>query len=197
LVGSLACRPFYRENPANRLSLLEGRTFGFTAVHATPNTQAWLANLEAGGHALSRDVSSFEAASDRALELLSHRDADEDVRRPRLPFFDHAYFAEEQAAGLLRLGQPGKAGEVLEANLSTAQGRIRLWMLVDLASARARDGQPEQAVQAAEEAFTGAWDAGVEPVLHCVRDLLAELSPYRRLPAVQQLTERVQLLPGL
>jgi tetratricopeptide (TPR) repeat protein len=197
LVGSLACRPFYRENPSERLRLLEGRSFGFSGAQASPNTQAWLANLEAGGHALRRDLAGFEAASDRAAELLSLPDLEEAGRRPRLEFFDRAYFAEEQAACFLRLGQPGRASQVLEAALPHAEGRIRLWMLVDLASAHADEGQPEQAVGAAEEALAGAWDAGLQPVLHCVRDLLSELRPYRQLPAVQQLAERLRRLPPL
>jgi hypothetical protein len=192
LVGSLACRPFYQENPDQRLHLLDGRTFNFTASDATPNTHAWLANLVAGGHALRGDFKRFAIASDTARELLYRADANSDRQRPRLTFFDDAYFAEEQAACFLHLNRPADAQAVLQDALPNAQGRIRLWMLVDLATAFVRDHRPEQAALTGDEAFIGAWNAGVEPVLRCVHELSADLHPYQQLDAVQQLRERIQ-----
>lgn len=197
LVGCIACRPFYREDPNARLRLLEGSSHGYSPADATPATQAWLANLESGGYALLGDFDRYAAAADRAAELLAGPDADEGDRRPRLTTFDPAYFAEEQAACLLRLSRPADAQRVLDGGLAEATGRIRLWMLVDLACANAAMDAPEPAAAAAEEALLGAWDAGVEPVLHCVRDLLeGELQPYRSLPTIQELEERVRSVAG-
>ena len=77
-MGSLACRPFYRENPAERLRLLEGRSYGLATVDATPNTQAWLANLEAGGHAFFsiRGLAEwrwFRLGPEQRTRMLLHR----------------------------------------------------------------------------------------------------------------------------
>jgi hypothetical protein len=54
-------------------------------------------------------------------------------------------------------------------------------MLVDLAAAFAQDRQPERAATMAQAALIEALDAGVKPILQCIRDQFAHLRTYARL----------------
>lgn len=193
LVGSRASQPFYRENPAERLRNLSGRTYGFAATDASSHTRAWWVTLEAGAHALRGDHGQFARAVDEAEGLLT-LDEPVDARRPRVSFFDWPYFAEEKAAGLLRLGRAREARELLASSLGESAGRMRLWILADLAEACAAQGEPEEAARYAMESLDGAAGARVEPILQTLRGLPdGVLAGSRSVPAVQEFADRVRL----
>jgi hypothetical protein len=195
LVGCLACKPFFRENPVERLRLLDGTTYGFQRSDATPRTQAWLANLEAGGHALSGRRDLYDRAVSQAEELLARADAEEFARRPRIAFFDRPYFAEEQAASLIHLGRPSEARQVLEPLLTgpdPVRERIRLWMLVDLAAIYALEGEGEEAARVGIQALGRAVELRIEPILRCVQGLPDELGGGRQTAAGRELEERLR-----
>jgi hypothetical protein len=191
LVGCLACQPFYREDPEVRLRSLREQIDGFAAADASVHTRAWLFTLEAGAHALSGDADRFKRASDQAEALLQHPDAGSPRRRPRATFFDHAYFVEESAAGWLRLGRPDAARAVLQSELDDARGRIRLWMLADLAVAHASAGDATEAAVYGSRALTGAQSGGIEPILVSLRGLATDLGRHGHIPAVQEFTEQL------
>ncbi len=183
LLGSLACEPFYRESPARRLQLLSG------AAAATPHTAAWLFTLEAGAYALQGRLRDFQAAADRAKELLLQ---DDERQRPRAPFFDGVYLAEEEAAGYLRLNMPGTARELLQQVLDNGQGRMRLWLELDLAYAAAEEGEPERACRHAMRTLSTAQSTAVEPVLENLRRLPEALP--KQHPEVAELVEALSLV---
>jgi hypothetical protein len=183
LVGSLACQPFYRESSARRLQVLS------SARGATPHTAAWLLTLEAGASALQGRVGDFQSAADRAKEMLLRRD--DDRRRPRVAFFDGVYLAEEEAAGYLRLNMPTTARELLQQVLDRGQGRMRLWLALDLAYAAAYEGAPELACHHAMGILADARSAAVEPVLESLRRLPDALP--RHHPQVAELVDALSL----
>jgi transcriptional regulator with XRE-family HTH domain len=196
LVGCMACQPFYRESPDARLRTLTGTTFGFQAKDATPSTAAWLANLEAGAHALNRDGDRYLQAIQRAESLLSQPDADEETRRPRAGFFDLHYFAEEQAASLLRLEQAEEARTVIEqtlARLDSGRTKMRLWLRTDLAAVYALEDQPEEACRVGLETLADAAELGIQPIVRSLRGL-RELEPYGELRAVRDFREAAAAL---
>jgi hypothetical protein len=196
LVGCMACQPFYRESPEQRLRTLTGTTYGFHAKDATPSTAAWLANLEAGAHALMGHGDSYLRAIRRAEALLSQPDADDQMRRPRAGFFDQPYFAEEQAASLLRLEEAKEARTLIEQTLATlAPGRtkMRLWLTTDLAAVYAMEDQPEEACRVGLRALADAAELGIQLIVRSLRGL-RELEPYSDLQTVRDFREQAASL---
>lgn len=180
LLGSLACQPFYQERPERRLRTLAG------ATAASPHTSAWLRTLESGAYALQGRLGDFQVAIDEGKEMLLR--PDDEPRRPRAPFFDGVYLAEEESAGYLRLGMPTTARERLEQVLDRAQGRMRLWLHVDLAYAAAAEGESELACQHAMGILADAQKDAIEPILENLRRLPDSL-PSTSGPEVAELVE--------
>lgn len=177
LLGSLASAPFYREQPARRLRILAG------ARGASPHTTAWLRTLEAGAYALQGRLGDFETAIDGAKEMLLRADPSP---RPRAPFFDGVYLAEEEAAGYLRLGMPATAAGTLTQVLDRARGRMRLWLELDLAYAAAAQGETQLACAHAMSILGAAHADAIEPILEPLRRL-PEALPSKLDPAAREL----------
>lgn len=179
LIGSLASAPFYMERPERRLRILA------QATGASPHTAAWLRALEGGAYALAGRVGDFQAAFDGAKELLLQPDH---TPRPRAPFFDGTYLAEEEAAGYLRLGMPSTAAGTLGQVLDRAQGRMRLWLQLDLAYAAAAEGETELAVHHALAILGQAQADAIEPILEPLRRL-PDVLPSKLDPSAQVLAQ--------
>ncbi len=191
LAGSLAYRPIYGEDPATRLLLLRDPPYGFTADHASPHTGAWLATMEASAHARAGDHEGYDRASDRARALLAVP-YDDGRERPRVPFFDATYLAEEEATALGQLGRGEEARAVVEDALPRARGRFVPWLLLDLAYAFARDRQPDAAADTGCRALSEASGTHMRSVVGALRPLVAELAEHRQLAAVRELEEQLR-----
>ena len=106
----------------------------------------------------------------------------------------------ERGASLAKLGHVDAAQSILRlvlAALGPTSERDRLWLLTALASAHAQLDEPEEACRLARTALLGAARIHLAPVIQLVRGLRSRLEGHRRIPAVQELDERLRaLVPG-
>ncbi len=197
LIGSAACQPPYRENPAERLHKLLGRTAEL--VHATPSTQVWLAAKEADAHAMLGDLRGCAGALDRAEAALGRVEREDRSRRPRFSAIDRTWLDGERGASLARLGRTAEARAILQpvlASLGPTSERDRLWLFTALASTYVQDEEPEEACRVARAALDRASRMQLEPVLKVVHGLSKELRTYRTSLAVRELDEQLRSLAG-
>lgn len=90
----------------------------FTTADTNRHPGPWLVTLEAEAHALAGNEAVSLRALDQAETIMSSLDQ-EDARRPRATFFNHAYLTGERGVALARLGRPAAARQVLEAALGS------------------------------------------------------------------------------
>jgi hypothetical protein len=157
-----------------------------------PLNPPWLPRSEwkiSPGPARLGDENAYCREIDRAADLLAKL-FDTSIERPRTPFFDETYFAEEQASALAQLGRPDAVQQIITHALPRARGRFTAWFLLDLAVAYARDGQPDAAAEAARQTIREASKANMRAVLDNLPVLLVEL---RRYPASLHLRLRQTL----
>jgi transcriptional regulator with XRE-family HTH domain len=194
LMGSAACQPPYRENPADRIRMLENRTFGFAQSDATPATRVWLAAKEADARAMLGDASGSLGAlerADRALELVGGYEV---AARPRFLPVDRTWLAGERGASLARLGRTEEARAILKSvlgRLGPTTERDRLWLCTSLAATHVRD-DPEEACRIATSTFERASKMQLEPVLRMVERLREDLEPLAPSPDVEAFDEQVR-----
>jgi tetratricopeptide (TPR) repeat protein len=195
LIGSSCVQPAYRERPYARLRRLEGRTFGFTRSDASPSTRAWLATLEAEAHALAGDTSRCLRVFDEAEAAMSRAGGEDELRRPRVAFFDPDRLAGERGVALARLGQPEAAQEVLRpalASLDPSVVKTRPRLLAALATAHVQQRDVDRACELGAEALGIAAQQEVQTNLQDVRKLRLELEPWRNTQAVKDFDERLR-----
>jgi transcriptional regulator with XRE-family HTH domain len=188
LMGSAACQPPHREDPQERLRQLRGRTHGFVQADATSDTQVWLAAKEADACAMLGDAAGCLRALDRAETVLARRDREESPR-PRFSAVDETWLGGERGASLARLGMTREARAILQpvlASLGPSSEHDRVWLFTSLASAYAREAEPEEAVRVARLALNGASRLQLEPVLRVLDSLRSDLAPYEDSPAVRE-----------
>jgi hypothetical protein len=174
LVGSAACQPPYREDPAERIRRLGAGPGGLASSDATPSTQVWLAAKAADAYAQMGRSDDCLRALDRAMALLQRTVGEGQERRPRFTMVDETWLSGEHGASLAKLGFARAAIGVLRpvvASLGPTCERDRLWLTLSLASAYLQDGEPEEARRLARLTLAGASRIRLNPVVEMVRRL--------------------------
>ncbi len=196
LMGKAACRPFYREDPSERLQRLSG-TFGFRPSDATSTTKGWLAMLEAEAHALRKDAKSCSKALDRATTMLAKGGGDRPPR-PRVTFFNDVWLMGQRGACMAKLGELDEAREDLNGALSvldSAWAKQRTWLLVMLAGTYV-DEVPEEACRLGSLALAGAVAVKAHADVGLVRGLRRDLQRCDTHPAVREFDEQIRATAG-
>jgi transcriptional regulator with XRE-family HTH domain len=197
LVGSSACQPPHREDPAERLRRLRASGDGFKQSDATPASQVWMAAKEADACALIGDASGCLRALDRAGTILETEDvaADAASRRPRFSPVNSSWLAGERGASLAKLGRSEDAREILRpviAALGPEKERDRLWLSTSLAQTYVKDEEPEEACRVARDVLDRAGRMQVYPILKIVQGLRTDLRPYGSTAAVRELDDHLE-----
>lgn len=163
---------------------------------APPVTQCWLAARLAEEHATAGDEVAFERHMEQArtaLDQASRQSSGIGFLATFLAGWDEANLQGFDGIGYLLLARPQDATVALTRTLQQARsGKDRTLPLVDLSVALAMQAEPEQAASAAVEALNLALEAGDLMAVRRVRSAAARLEPWRHLPAVRDLDERLR-----
>ena len=197
LRGSAACQPPHREMPERRIQCLRSIDRG----DATPSARVWLAAKEADAFALMGRRDDCLRALERAEHFLhGQRTEQPGSRRPRFTAVDRMWLEGERGASLAKLGATELAREILEpvvAALGPTSERDRLWLMTSLASAYARDGEPEEACRLARATLSRAFTMQLTPVVELVRGLRRDLQRFSGSRAVRELDEHLRSVTGV
>jgi len=192
LLGGRSLIPSYSGDHGAALELIrQGQSHGSRSVNVA--VRAWLAALEARGHAGLGDAAAFRQAQDLANDAVDRTQPDErrhgmDFRHNRL---DVTYY---EGTSLVTLRQPDAAQPVLDAALAAQDpGHLKARSIIQLAVASTYTQQQEvdQACVVANHALDLPAGQRIGPITQRAEDLLRELEPWRGRPAVEDLRERV------
>lgn len=166
----------------------QGRT------HVHPAVRSWLWEATGEAHAMVGNASAGAAALHRSETLF---DLVEPADVPSWLGFYNAgcHSVRLRGRGLVRLGEMRAAIVALEEArrlLPSHFVREHSGTLIDLAAVHVALTEPEHAVELADEAFRLALSTGSERNQSRVRALLPALAPFRALPAVRELTDRLR-----
>jgi hypothetical protein len=155
----------------------------------TNRVRAAALQYEALGHASTREVTDFRVSIDRAHELVaSSGPAGGDEKAA---WCTPGYVVVHEAAGWARLDEHARAVAKYEHGLTGWPGDFRRdegIYLGRLAGAHARAGNPEEAACAGRKALDVAMSTGSARILAELKPLEGELSSWRQVPAVGDLT---------
>ncbi len=183
----------YRQDPARTIELAR---MAQQDRDAGPRILGLAARIEAQGHALAGDAGGYEAALDRAAELLAARE--QGVQPVLGPASVPDDLSLVRGWSLYDLGRPGEAAELLDRPLlvipPTAR-RARARFGVRRALAHAQHGEIEQACLAAREVLADVALVDSATVRIDLRELNRTLNRWRTHPAVRDL--QGELLPLL
>lgn len=206
LLGCRAVQPTFRERPEVRLRQLDGRTFGFSVRHGSPETRSWLATLAADSHAMAGSPDKARRALDQAQKAMAEpRGAA--PPKPRRVFFDEARLAGEVGVCMARLAMvptvsrrqrtrfTAEGRGVLESalrDLQSTQIKTKPRLMTALGTTYVADGEVEEACRIGHEVLDlGALVRDVEPNAQDVVRLRRQLEPWRDHPAVRHLNDRL------
>ncbi|NUW39337.1 helix-turn-helix domain-containing protein [Nonomuraea rhodomycinica] len=132
---------------------------------------AWLASIEALGHAAGRDAEAAGTALRRAESAIA---AGERSGAPPWPWvfpFDQAKLAGYRGQVSVRLGRAEEARSALSESLSAGRPAVkqRGVLLTEMAAAQAMAGRHEEAFQSASSALTVGVTYGSERIIHRAR----------------------------
>ncbi|MFF4880469.1 helix-turn-helix domain-containing protein [Micromonospora sp. NPDC000668] len=152
--------------------------------------------MEAHGHAMVRDERACTAALHQAEKTLDR--ADRSSAPQWLGYFDEAYLSAKFGHCFRALGKPAQAERFAARSLRMDERYIRgkAFNLALLATAQAQQGELERACVVGAEALTLTSRLQSARAARYVRELQAELVPYRRRPTVQQFIRRVDAVLG-
>jgi transcriptional regulator with XRE-family HTH domain len=192
LLGGRSLIPSYSGDHAAALELIR-RGQSHAGRSANMAVQAWLAALEARGHAGLGDAAAFRQAQDLANNSVDRTQPDErrhgmDFRQDRL---DVTYY---EGTSLVTLRQPDAAQPVLDAAFAVQDpGHLKARSIVQLAVATtfAQQREVDQACVVASQALDLPADQRIGPITQRAYDLLRELEPWRGRPTVEDLRERM------
>lgn len=160
MLGSLAAFEIDNGDGASGLGLVaRAREQIAGAEHSAPH--AWLAAIEALGHAAARtDSSAADHALDRAGAAIESRKADPPPWPWMFPF-DHAKLAGYRALAYVRLGRPSEALAAFAESLAAAQPapKQRAVVMLEVATAACQEGASQQDTARIDEAFQLASEA--------------------------------------
>jgi len=151
---------------------------------------------EAQGHALAGDETTAQRLLDEAHDWAT-RDLAGDARGGHGSFCTPSYIEMYRADSWFALGNPEAAIAHFEQTLPSVPSvyqRDRAAGLSRLASAYARNGQPELAASTAQAALPVARSAGSTRILDEIQRVAATLEPHRTLEPVAQLLDEIR--PG-
>lgn len=160
---------------------------------ATP-TRAAIRVQEAYGHALDGNDHAAQRLLDEA-HTWAAGDTVGDAREGHGSYCTPGYIEIQRATCWLATGQPKKAISLYEHNLRTlptVYQRNRAAALARLAVAYAADSQPEQAANTAHAALPAALSSGSKRIVCEIKNVGAELIPYRAIPAVAALLDELE-----
>ena len=160
---------------------------------ATP-TRAAIRVQEAYGHALDGNNQAAQQLLDEA-HTWAAGDTVGDAREGHGSYCTAGYIEIQRGHCWLASGQPKKAISVYEDSLRTlptVYQRNRAATLTRLAFAYVADSQPEQAANTAHAALPVARSAGSNRIVGEIKNVTAELVPYRALPAVAALLDELE-----
>jgi hypothetical protein len=150
--------------------------------------------MQAHGEALRGDSRACATAmlnAERELQRADNRD-----RPDWLGYFDEAYLAAKFGHAYRALGEPERALDRARRSLDMSDGyeRGRLFNTTLLASAHVDIGNIDVACELGEQALEMAGGIQSWRTMAKLEELVAQLQPHRRMPAVRALTERMQLV---
>jgi hypothetical protein len=161
MLGSLAVFEIDNGDPHTGLGLIgRAREQIGTAAHPTP--QAWLAAMEALGHATAGDGYPADAALDRAWRAIAGGGHTADAPPwPWLFTFDQGKLAGYRALACVRLARPAAALAAFAQSLGAVQPapKQRAVIMLEVATAACQDGATGHDTERIDEAFTLAADA--------------------------------------
>lgn len=156
-------------------------------------TRAAIRVQEAYGHALDGNDQAAQRLLDEAHSWAAG-DAVGDAREGHGSYCTPGYIEIQRGHCWLATGQPKKAIPLYEDSLRilpTVYQRNRAATLTRLAVAYAAVNQPEQAATTAHAALPVARSAGSKRIVGEIKNVGAELLPYRALPAVAALLDEL------
>lgn len=149
--------------------------------------------MEAHAHAVNRDEKACTAALHQAEVALDR--ADRSGNPQWLGYFDEAYLSAKFAHCFHALGKPVHAERFASRSLRMDERYVRgkSFNLALLASVQVQRGEPDRACAIGSEALALAAQLRSSRAVRYVRDLQAQLGPYRRRPVVRQFISRVDV----
>jgi hypothetical protein len=123
LLGRIATRPAYREEPEKRLQQLAAGVEPFAVTDGSVHVQAWLATKAAEAHLMLGRAADCERSLEVARNLMAKEPLDEMARRSRTAFVNDAHFHAAVAACAVDIGQPSEARAMLNAALAQLDPR--------------------------------------------------------------------------
>jgi transcriptional regulator with XRE-family HTH domain len=159
MVGSLAAFEIDNGDPMTGLRLA-GQAQQQLGGHAHSTPRAWLAALQALGHAASGESEAADAALGRASAAISGDDGD----APPWPWlfpFDYTKLAGYRALVCVRLGRPGQALAAFAHSLGAVQAapKQRAVIMLEVATAARQEGTAARDTARIDEAFDLASEA--------------------------------------
>lgn len=152
--------------------------------------------MEAHAYAVVRDERACTAALHHAETALDRADR---TSAPRwLGYFDEAYLSAKFGHCFRALGKPAQAERFAARSLRMNEQYVRgkAFNLALLATAYAQQGEVERACAIGAQALTLTAQLRSARAARYVRELQAELAPYRQRPVVQQFGRRVDAVLG-
>jgi transcriptional regulator with XRE-family HTH domain len=182
MLGSLAAFEIDGDDPASGLALIAGagRQIG-PAAHPTP--RAWLACIEALGHAAARrDGRAAAAALTRAEQAIKTPMAAQPPPWPWVFPFDDAKLAGYRALVAVRLGRPADALTAFAESLATVQPapKQRAVLMLEVATATRLGGGQAHDTAEIDEAFRLAGEALSIGVAHASERVIQRARRFRR-----------------
>jgi transcriptional regulator with XRE-family HTH domain len=160
MLGSLAAFEIDNGDPVTGLRLA-GQAQQQLGVPEHPTPSAWLAALQALGHAAGGDGDAADVALGRAEDALSRHGALDAPPWPWLFPFDHAKLAGYRALACVRLGRPGPALTAFALSLGAVQPapKQRAVVMLEVATAVRQEAAANRDTARADEAFGLAGEA--------------------------------------
>lgn len=189
VLGRMSFLAMYQGRHSEQLGLLEAAS-EHAARGSSSTVRAWLAAVSAEASACVGDERECRAALERAGKHFDHVTD----RDPAADIFDRGRLGGYAGVCDVRLGEPLAAISTLETALSSLDltlNRSRANVLVDLATAHVRGGAPERGCEVAAEAVVLADRTRAAVGLQRLRQLRAELEPWRDSTAVRELDARI------
>ncbi|MGH2770722.1 MAG: hypothetical protein ACRDJF_09420 [Actinomycetota bacterium] len=193
MAGSMSLWASAAGNSNEALRLI-GQARSLIPREAPPAVQAWVAALSATAHASIRDIPASLDALGRAETAAGQVGAGDEPLWPWIFSFDRAKLALYRGACATRLKLPKIAlpalHEALEARGSTTPKR-RALVLCDVAECHVLAGEIEEACRRTAEAFTIGVRKGSGRAVQRVREVRAQLAPWKTTPAVRDLEDHL------
>jgi tetratricopeptide (TPR) repeat protein len=184
-LGSLSSNLLTEAGDRSGAVALIEKANALAARGGSPMTEAYLAAAEAEAQARLGDALA-------SLEALDRVDGARDL--PWLYWFDPGEIAGWKGQSYLRLGRLGDAEALLATALSSWDPsfvRDRAITLVDLASVRLRQGEPDECCRLAGEALEVSIATASPRLVQRVRDLRGELQPWSASSGVRALDDQL------